>query len=82
MPDAIGSPRAVNLNTASFEELEGLAGLGREKAKRIIDHRPFESWDDLKRIKGFGENLIRDLKATGAIIRGPRPKRRPFPPQG
>ncbi|MGE5486486.1 MAG: helix-hairpin-helix domain-containing protein [bacterium] len=56
-------------------DLEKLARLGRERAQRIIDHRSLASWNDLKRIKGFGENLINDLKDIGATIRGPRPRR-------
>ncbi len=79
MPQQFGETRTVNLNTASIDELEKLAGLGRDRAQKIIDHRPFESWDDLKRIKGFHESIVNALKGTGAIIGGPRPRRRPFP---
>ena len=57
---------AVNLNTATASELEGVKGLGPAKAKAIIDYRsangPFKSVDDLKGVKGFGEKSIAKLR--------------------
>ena len=40
---------AVNLNTATVDELDGVKGIGPSKAKAIVDHRskngPFKSVD-------------------------------------
>jgi competence protein ComEA len=55
--DAIGDAKGVNLNTASEDELARVGGLGRERAQRIIQNRPFRSWDDVKQIDGFGDRL-------------------------
>lgn len=65
---------AVNINTASQEELNTVKGIGPSKAKAIIDYRskngPFKSVDDLKGVKGFGEKTLAKLKGeltvTGA----------------
>lgn len=58
---------AVNLNTGTASELEGVKGLGPAKAKAIIDYRtkngPFKSIDDLKGVKGFGEKSVDKLRA-------------------
>lgn len=70
MPGAIGDAKGVDLNTASEEELERVGGLGRERARRIVQNRPFRSWDDLKKIEGFSDKLIEDLKQAGATIGG------------
>ena len=57
---------AVNLNTASQAELESLKGVGPAKAKSIIEYREqngaFQSVDDLKKVKGFGEKSVENLK--------------------
>lgn len=44
----------LNLNTASLEELCRLKGVGVAKAKNIIAARPFNSKDDVLKIKGIG----------------------------
>lgn len=68
MPGAIGEARGVDLNTASVEELERVGGIGRERAERIVRERPFNSWEDLKRIEGFSDKLINDLREAGATL--------------
>jgi DNA uptake protein ComE-like DNA-binding protein len=75
MPGAIGDAGGVDLNSASQEELEEVGGLGRERAKRIIDARPLRSWDDVKKISGFSDKLVEDLQQAGARISGESGKR-------
>ncbi|HJV07593.1 MAG TPA: helix-hairpin-helix domain-containing protein [Chromobacteriaceae bacterium] len=65
---------AVNLNTATQEQLDALKGVGPVKAKAIIDYRtkngPFKTVDDLKKVPGFGdktlEKLRKDISVSGA----------------
>lgn len=59
---------AVNINTASARELEGLPGIGPTTAQAIVAYRdengPFQSIDDLLRVQGIGDsklNAIREL---------------------
>jgi DNA uptake protein ComE-like DNA-binding protein len=69
MGSAIGNAKGINLNTASEEELERVGGLGRERAQRIVSNRPFRSWDDIKKIEGFSDTLVEDLRQAGAEVR-------------
>jgi len=65
---------AVNLNTATKEELDAVKGIGPVKAQAIVDYRkehgPFKSVDDLKNVKGFGDKTVdsmrKDLTVSGA----------------
>jgi DNA uptake protein ComE-like DNA-binding protein len=76
MPGAIGDASNVDLNSASQEELEQVGGLGQERARRIIQARPFNSWEDLKnKVEGFSDTLVNDLKQAGATIGGEQGKR-------
>lgn len=63
---------AVNLNTASVEELKGIPGLGEDKARQLVNYRekngPFESWEDLSDIPGFSDNQIEALKKAEVEI--------------
>ena len=66
---------AVNLNTATASDLDGIKGIGPSKAKAIIDYRskngPFKSVEDLKNVKGFGEKSITKLKSELSVSGGP-----------
>lgn len=56
---------AMNLQTASKEELMSIKGIGEKKAEQIIEYRKtntIKSADDLKNIKGFGDNIVTNIK--------------------
>lgn len=52
---------AVNLNTASVEQLTEIPGIGPSKANAIVAYRsnnPFETVDEVKEVKGIGDKLF------------------------
>ncbi len=73
---------AVNINTASVQELDAVKGIGPSKAKAIVDYRtkngPFKSVDDLKQVKGFGAKSVAKLRSelsvadNGATAKAPK----------
>jgi len=64
----------LDLNTATEQELAGIQGLGRDNAKKIVDHRNqnggFKSWEDLKRIPGMPSTTLDTLKRQGLTVAG------------
>ena len=56
----------VNVNTATFEELQQIPGIGPSYAKRIIEYRnafgPFRGPEDLLDIKGIGKKKLASMK--------------------
>jgi competence protein ComEA len=52
----------VNLNTASQEDLEKLPGIGPTKAKAIINSRPFQSPEDIMKVRGIKEGTYKKIK--------------------
>lgn len=75
---ALASPlacAALNLNTATKDELVALSGIGPAKAQAILDYRAqhggFKSVDELKDVKGIGARRFEKLKPELTV--GPTP---------
>lgn len=58
----LGPGQKVNINKASLDELDVLPNVGAVKAKAIINARPFQSIEDLKKVKGIGPSTFEKLK--------------------
>ncbi len=69
---------AVNINSATVEELQALKGVGPKKAQDIVDYRkkngPFKKIDDLSKVKGIGPGIIKQIKADVSVDGAPAAK--------
>ncbi|WP_081686871.1 ComEA family DNA-binding protein [Chitinilyticum litopenaei] len=78
---------AVDLNTASQQQLEALNGIGPEKAKAIIEYRskngPFKTTEDVMKVPGIKEGTYAKIKAEvtvgGKAAAAPATKATPAP---
>ena len=55
---------AININTATAEELESLSGVGASLAQQIIDGRPWAKVDDLATISGISQGMVDSWEIT------------------
>lgn len=59
------APKSVNINTATWEELASLPGIGEVLAKRIVAYRenkgPFQALTDLLKVEGIGEKKLEKI---------------------
>ncbi|WP_107689172.1 ComEA family DNA-binding protein [Neisseria wadsworthii] len=62
---------AVNINTATAEELKALPGIGPAKAAAIVEYRQangaFKSVEELKKVKGIGDGIFNKLKEEATV---------------
>ena len=65
---------AVDVNTATAEDLNAIKGIGQTMSTRIVEEREkgdFKDWDDLKaRVKGIGNKKAGKLSAQGLTVGG------------
>jgi competence ComEA-like helix-hairpin-helix protein len=58
---------AVNINTANVEELEKLPRIGKEMARRIIEHREkygnFRRAENLMLVRGMSDKKFREIRS-------------------
>ena len=52
----------IDVNTATAEELEKIKGIGPVMAERIIAGRPYQTLDDLRRVKGIGRKTLEKIR--------------------
>ncbi|MCP3982370.1 MAG: helix-hairpin-helix domain-containing protein [bacterium] len=68
-----GSVAKLDLNSASFDELIGVPGIGKATAGRIITFReengPFLRVEDLLKVKGIGEKSLEKLRPFFKVSR-------------
>jgi len=62
----------MDLNTATEQELMVIQGIGKDNAKKIVQHRlqngSFKTWEDLKRIPGLPFHMLDTLKRCGFTV--------------
>ena len=86
---SLAATAAVNLNTATKDELVALPGIGPAKAQAILDYRSkngaFKSIEELKDVKGIGAKRYEKIKAELTVVAAPpKPAAKPAeasPPQ-
>ncbi len=60
--------KKININTASKEELASLPKIDDERAQKLIDERPFDSWEEIDELPGFDERLVQDIQKNGGYL--------------
>ena len=62
---------AVNINTATKEELDALPGIGPVKAQAILDYRkangPFKTPEDIMKVSGIKEGTYAKIKGLISV---------------
>jgi competence protein ComEC len=59
------APGQVDINTAGLVELQRITQIGPERARQIIDLRPFAGLDALTRVPGIADGRLQQIKDQG-----------------
>jgi beta-lactamase superfamily II metal-dependent hydrolase len=63
-------PSCVDINTADAERLQEIIHVGPDFAQQILELRPFNSVDELTRVRGIGEGRLNDIRKQGLACVG------------
>ncbi|WP_257008122.1 MBL fold metallo-hydrolase [Bacillus sp. FJAT-45350] len=55
----------IDINVSSREELATIVHIGDERAEQLIEHRPYDSVEQLRRINGIGSGRLGDIVEEG-----------------
>jgi outer membrane murein-binding lipoprotein Lpp len=58
----------IDPNTADVETLCRLPGVGQAMAQRIVDARPFDSVEDLTRVRGVSTNVLQRMSSLLSLM--------------
>ena len=74
-PTPAAAKPALNLNTATLDQLEDLPGIGRATAERILEYRQkqggFKKIEELMNVQGIGEKSFLKLRAQLTVTPAP-----------
>ena len=60
--------RIIDLNKADESTLAGLPMIGPDKARILVQHRPYEKWTDIEKVPGLGPGTVDILAMAGVQI--------------
>lgn len=60
---------AINLNDADPGEISrAVPQVGDKRAHELAERRPFSSWEEVKKVPGFNDEMIEDMQEGGVIL--------------
>jgi hypothetical protein len=57
----------ANLNSASLDALVRVGGLDPKRAKALVQHRPYRSWDEIEQVPGFDRHVAYSLQESSYL---------------
>lgn len=57
----------ANLNSASFDALVRVGKLDPKRAKALVQHRPYRSWDEIEQVPGFDRHVAYSLQESSFL---------------
>jgi len=58
----------VDLNSISEDELAQIPWIGKEKARNLIQHRPYANMEAVRKVPGITEDDLDELVRGGATV--------------
>lgn len=60
--DVLGASEKVSINSGTMDQLDTLPGVGKVTAQKIIQNRPYQSFEELLNKKSVGKSLFEKIK--------------------